>query len=163
MSAVDCTHENARPTQYTLSNNTIAIYRQCDDCGEKVGTAISRATIPDWQTLPPFDVEKQDRRRAETREFYAAKRAERLAEFDGKNGEFWNNYTKYLNTPEWQQVRRRALVRDNFTCQNCFQKLTDYNAHAHHLTYESYKRIGVTYVFEVVTLCPKCHADYHGK
>jgi 5-methylcytosine-specific restriction endonuclease McrA len=161
MTPIDCTHENARLTRYTLSNNTIAIYRQCDDCGEKVGTAISRATIPNWQALPPFDVEKQDRRRAETRDFYAAKRAEWQAYFETNREERQKAYDVYLRTPEWKQIRRRALVRDDFLCQNCFCKITHSSAEVHHLTYDSLRRTGITFTFEVVSLCSACHKLYH--
>lgn len=163
-----CEHENTRLTLYTLSNGTTAIYRQCDECGEKTGTAISRATIPNWQSLPPFDVEKQDRRRAEVKEFYAAKRSEweaqvkeRKVYFAASHEERKQEYNAYLRTPEWQQVRRRALVRDNFTCQNCFCKVTHSSAQVHHLTYDSLRRTGITFTFEVVSLCSACHKLYH--
>lgn len=157
MTERECFHERNHATRFTLSNGAEAIYYQCDDCGEKVGNAVSKARFVEWRALPPFDVEKcnqRDKARADAV-------AQRMAEFKDKQGEFWNRYAQYLNSPEWQQVRRRAILRDNFTCQNCFAKVTDYNAHAHHLTYDSYKLQGVTYAFEVVTLCPKCHANYH--
>ena len=140
-----------------MSNQAEAIYCQCEDCGETVGPAISKSKFPDWTKLPPFDVEKRNQRD----KLRADAVAQKMAEFKEKQGEFWNKYAQYLKTPEWQQVRRRAILRDNFTCQNCFAKVTDYNAHAHHLTYDSYKSQGVTYTFEVVTLCPKCHNEFH--
>jgi hypothetical protein len=70
-------------------------------------------------------------------------------------------YDVYLRTPEWKQIRRRALVRDDFLCQNCFCKITHSSAEVHHLTYDSLRRTGITFTFEVVSLCSACHKLYH--
>lgn len=172
--SLECDHRVTHPTRFTMSNGAEAIYQQCHSCGEKRGQAISKASITNWQDLPPFDVEKQEERRAQTQAFYDARRAERQEEFgwekhleefdekrDNQNREWWSKYNAYLQTPHWRQLRQQALKRDHFLCQNCFCVIDPSHFQAHHLSYKAYNRVGYSFVFEVVTLCHTCHKAYH--
>lgn len=163
----ECKHEKTRPTYATKSNGVVCVYLQCVECGEK--TKEERKAGYDVAKLPPFDKELQERTRNKLREISAQLwsdwQEERQREFENKQGkqneDFWRKYNAYLQTPHWKQVRRRVLIRDSFLCQNCFTKLTDSNAHVHHISYEAYKRLGYSFAFECVSLCRTCHDDYH--
>lgn len=163
----ECNHPVTRPTQATKSNGVVCVYLQCVKCGEK--TKEDKKAKYDVCQLPQFDKEKQEqereRRKAARNRVWEQWNEERKREFESKqsdqNREWWQKYSAYLNTPGWQQVRRRVLVRDNFTCQNCFQKVTDYTGIGHHISYDAYNRLGYSFAFEVICLCRSCHDDFH--
>lgn len=66
-------------------------------------------------------------------------------------------YREYLKTPEWASRRLAAYKRAKFACQVCNTKG---QLQAHHRTYE---RRGVELASDLVVLCDRCHALYHGK
>ena len=64
-------------------------------------------------------------------------------------------YQKYLNSDHWKNLRKKAMERDNYTCQICHKKATE----VHHLTYENLNK---EHLFELVALCHNCHINtYH--
>jgi len=160
-----CPHLRTRPTQATKSNGVMCVYLQCTECGEKTKEASKSGY--DVLNLPLFDEAIRDAVRAKNADILNEIKAEWTEETEQERtqhaGDFWEDYNAYLLTDHWQQIRRRALVRDGFLCQNCFCKLTESSAIGHHLSYESYKRLGYSFTFEIVALCRTCHNDYHGK
>ena len=55
----------------------------------------------------------------------------------------------------WQQIRLKALERDNYKCTLCDSNL---NLEVHHKTY---KNKGNERLNEIITLCRKCHKKIH--
>lgn len=72
------------------------------------------------------------------------------------NEEWWQWYTEYLQSPEWQRRADRCKERANYTCQDCGAK--DVVLQAHHLTY---KRVGNESDSDLVCLCEGCHKERH--
>lgn len=66
-------------------------------------------------------------------------------------------YREYLQTAEWQERRKAALKRARWRCQVCN---ADRTLHVHHRTYE---RRGRELARDLIALCDRCHALYHGK
>jgi 5-methylcytosine-specific restriction endonuclease McrA len=66
-------------------------------------------------------------------------------------------YREYLQTPEWAERRLAAYKRAKFACQVCNAKG---QLQAHHRTYE---RRGRELASDLIVLCDRCHALYHGK
>jgi replicative DNA helicase len=64
-------------------------------------------------------------------------------------------YELYLQTPEWQERRERALERAEGKCQICN---TSEGLDAHHRTYE---RRGNERPADITVLCRSCHALFH--
>ena len=64
-------------------------------------------------------------------------------------------YRDYLQTPEWQEVRRAALERAGYRCQVC-NAATPLDVH--HRTYE---RRGHEHPSDVIALCRTCHELFH--
>ncbi len=64
-------------------------------------------------------------------------------------------YGDYLQTPEWQETRRLALLRATFRCQTC-NKSKELNVH--HRTYE---RLGRERQGDIIVLCDGCHELFH--
>ena len=159
----ECAHPHVRPTKAQKSNGVVCVYLQCCDCGEK--TKEARKTEYETDRLPWFDENFRERQRKRNAAIVEKLRKqwqdEQQAELENRNGAWWAAYNEYLRTSHWAQVRRRVLVRDGFRCQNCFAKVTDATAHAHHLSYTGYNRLGKSFVFECVTLCRDCHNEFH--
>lgn len=70
-------------------------------------------------------------------------------------------YNLYLASDHWFRLRQIVLQRDHCECQNCFHTVTEQTAHVHHLRYDGFNRLGKSFAFECVTLCRKCHKEFH--
>lgn len=84
----------------------------------------------------------------------------------GENNKRWNpNLTdkeriQRRSYPEYIEFCRKVKVRDNFTCQCCGSKR---KLEVHHLNGYNWDIDGRLDVKNVVTLCEKCHKNFHYK
>lgn len=74
-----------------------------------------------------------------------------------------SNYRKTLQqNPDWEVVKRKTRIRDNFQCVLCSAKT---RLEAHHTTYKVNGKsiVGkeLEYLEAVVTVCEKCHEAIH--
>ena len=76
-----------------------------------------------------------------------------IEELSLKRGDVRAVYSKYIVSPEWYKIREKAMIRDNYTCQICGGMAQE----VHHLTYFHLIK---EYLFELVSLCKKCHDLY---
>lgn len=65
-------------------------------------------------------------------------------------------YYDYLQTPEWQDTRKRAMKRAGFRCQVC--NAYGVRLNVHHRTYE---RRGYEENRDLIVLCENCHGIFH--
>jgi len=65
-------------------------------------------------------------------------------------------YREYLQTPEWQERRKRAMKKAGFRCQVC--NAYGVRLNVHHRTYE---RRGNENDRDLITLCEDCHTTFH--
>lgn len=62
-------------------------------------------------------------------------------------------YERYIKSGKWKRIKERVKARDGQRCKFC--NSTE-NLEVHHLTYEHlYKE--EDYLYDLVTLCKKCH------
>jgi hypothetical protein len=66
-------------------------------------------------------------------------------------------YQLYLESSEWQERRRQALLGASGKCQLCGKGEA---LHVHHRTYD---RRGMELPSDLTALCAVCHGNYHGK
>lgn len=66
-------------------------------------------------------------------------------------------YSEYLETPEWKEIRNKALKKSGFKCSVCNR---DDELNVHHKTY---KNRGCEKIDDLVVLCRNCHSIFHGK
>lgn len=66
------------------------------------------------------------------------------------------SYEDYLQSPEWKDTRRRALVKSGYRCERCGSKT---KLHVHHKTYE---HKGRELPGDLSVLCKRCHEAEHG-
>jgi len=73
-----------------------------------------------------------------------------------------SNYSKSLNNDYHKEVRRKALLRDNFKCKICSSVLF---LELHHIAYyiDGLTIVGIELEFMpwVVILCCECHQKVH--
>lgn len=65
-------------------------------------------------------------------------------------------YKEYLETPEWQKIRKRKLRRAKYKCQICNASNKELNVH-----HRTYKRRGEERDNDLIVLCKDCHVLYH--
>jgi len=162
----DCQHENVILVRRAVDGGVIHVWKQCQQCGRGLGAASKKGL--DIDNLPAWDDELrqlwEDRKQQRASEL----RAEVAAAFDAKQVDAKAAYREYLRTPEWARVKKLVLQRDNYTCQQCFCKVhaniyeVPNRAEVHHKHYYELNFTGRSWAFECVTLCHKCHREYHG-
>lgn len=67
-------------------------------------------------------------------------------------------YQFYIQSPEWDVIRRERLAIDDYTCQGCGCQNKPLDVH--HLTYE---RFGHEDIDDLLSLCRRCHQEVHGE
>lgn len=159
-----CAHQRQRVTRRRLSNGTVQVWGQCLDCGSALGarrkTDYNLDSLPWWDASLPRRREELQLKLTDLR--VAQWQAERAAESDA----FQRVYAEYLRSEDWQRLKRRALTRDNFRCQHCGCEVNPRTSNPHHILpwgYETLRQHGYSMLFEVVTLCRRCHALAHGR
>lgn len=145
-----CTCEKSAIREWTIAGGGKAFYRQCLGCGRRLGNAIKRDLLPHYP-VPPADLELQ--------QIYQHKWDEWRSDLMQKDRQardaWWEKYTAYLNTEEWQRKRDLVLDRDGHLCQGCLKKRATV---VHHLTYaHAFNEL----LFELMSLCRDCHDACH--
>lgn len=118
------------------------------------GGALKYSLVPDFHSLPLADEVKRDAYYESSHKEY--KRFKDWAYRQKYNSQI-QEYSSYLQTEEWRNLRHKVLNRDNFVCQSCLIKKA---TQVHHLTYE---RIYSECAFDLVSICEECHGKIHGK
>lgn len=75
------------------------------------------------------------------------------------NGGYDNERTRFRKTFEYKNFVRQVLKRDNYTCLCCITKSGDLNVH--HLDGYNWCEEKRTDINNGITLCKKCHEDFH--
>jgi len=71
-----------------------------------------------------------------------------------ENDNWWDNYSDFLKSDKWVEVRKKVLTRDLYICKKCKKN----GNHAHHLNYKNLCDIN-----NIITLCEDCHEFVHGR
>lgn len=151
-----CSHQRREIRKKIASNGSPMVSAQCLDCGAQAGNYLKKAEWP--QVCPSWDDGASgnhpnitDNYDDPLARFYLRVIAALQAEESGRKEE----YSEYLLSPEWREKRRLVLERDGYLCQGCRKaKATE----VHHLTY---RNIYKEFLFELTSLCEKCHDDIH--
>lgn len=68
------------------------------------------------------------------------------------------DYQAYLKSKEWWLKKRELLSQEGVKCFVCWDRKGPYEVH-----HKSYRRLGSERLEDLIVLCPKCHADLHGR
>lgn len=99
--------------------------------------------------------------------WFGKKRPEHSKNMKGKNHPRYNNSLteeerKFRRTyTEYREWRTAVYERDNYTCLCCATKRGPFNAH-HLCAYNKYTKLRIS-LGNGVTLCEKCHMNFHNK
>ena len=108
-----CSHpENEIRIKYD-SLNRPQYFKQCLTCGAATTTAIKQSTIAGVTKVQTWDYTLEESwRHLRKQKFEALQRQQ-----DSKQGEFWDRYNLYLDSPAWRMKRLKVLERDDYICQ----------------------------------------------
>ena len=136
-------------------NSRRQLREQCVDCGRLFGESVAhsraRADTPNVDTaalqrsIAATKAHWQRELEAWQEKRAAEQRARRL------------RYEQYLQSDEWASRRELVLQRANYLCEGCG---LDRATEVHHLSYD---HIGQEFLWELVAVCRRCHAEWHGQ
>jgi hypothetical protein len=144
-----CLHPRSEVRRRLDAGGRRTYWRQCLECGSTVGAMVaSSVALAEGSAPPAFDEAARGRGREAVSRFYAEQRAAR-------DRAWRDGYDAYLRSDAWRAKRVQALRRDNFQCQGCRERPA---TQVHHLTYA---HVGDELLFELISICDKCHAHAH--
>lgn len=152
---MQCKHERSEPRLRTKTNGAIVVSLQCLNCGTSRGE-LKKSEFNLSQLLPYDDLIREKLIEEQRRDFESRRNQSDL-EHQQKTSEWWEHYKFYLKSDHWRAVRQRVLSRDGI-CQVCFDSSA---TQAHHLTYASFSKWGMSFPVECVGICDKCHDRLH--
>jgi 5-methylcytosine-specific restriction endonuclease McrA len=157
-----CKSPSLHHVKLITSAGTIQVRNQCKSCGKVSSESIGGIDKVTRETLPVLNESLREKYNENNclvvRNFYSnisAKKHEIYSnEFESNKREWFNEYSKYLQSPEWKKKRELVLKRDNYKCQAC---LTGLATQVHHKSYEFVDLSGSEPCFDLVSVCYPCH------
>lgn len=70
----------------------------------------------------------------------------------------WEDYTNFLNSPEWKTLRLRVLERDKYICQLQYRDCQHNAVQVHHITYKNWRQM---HPQDLTSVCLHCHKFEH--
>jgi len=139
-----CNH-NYIPTNRTLSNGAMTTYALCTVCGhcraiKKQQCGVDFVDVHDykWRANSFLFSLESEKRKTSSPPVTALE------------------YSEYLKTDKWRELRRKVMTRCNGICEGCASKPVH---DVHHLTYS---HIYDELLYQLVGLCRECHEKAHG-
>jgi len=147
----ECQCLNKALTLRKVSNGTSHYCYQCIICGKSspfLKRLDAEKIIASGVPVEPYDEYRQDR-------YYDDTRASSIAEREADTQKRRDEYSGYLQSPEWKSIREKVLNRCVWTCEGCGECRA---THVHHKTYDN---IFDELMFQLVGLCDSCHKKLH--
>lgn len=129
------------------------VVKQCTNCGRSLGN-VKRDKF-DVAMLPVFNQKLVDDWDAR----YEVWRQKEQKLYALKLNDWFLEYNQYLKGKHWPRVRFAVLRRDPM-CQVCFERPSE---QVHHVSYEGYKKYGISFPVECIGICARCHEWLHKK
>lgn len=155
-----CDHGPNLQARYKVSSNGVkSLGHQCLTCGEWIRRKKEYFgfDIPTTEFCQSIKDEYREKRNEEAKVVYEIWSEVRSQKRSEEKARWLGNYDAYLESEQWQQKRRKALARDGYLCQGCMERPA---TEVHHLTY---KNVFNEFLFELVSVCSKCHVSFHGQ
>lgn len=148
-----CRHDIKELRRASVSNGALHIRHQCIHCGELIGSAVPKAEASNVVRDADLDLRAKYQADREQQRSAIDQKHIRLQRADGNL--FKKRHREYLASAAWKVKRDKVLRRANGVCEGCLETKAQ---EVHHLTYEHW---GQELLFELVALCPTCHAKCH--
>ena len=157
---IGCMYEDHEYTDHvwTTVDNRKVVSSICKFCGHKRPGGLKSSKEKD--KLPNADklLARYDLLEKQSYELYAKKRdaySDKVREI--QKAKWRDFYGDYISSAEWLNKRQLVLKRDNNICQAC---LINKAEEVHHKTYDN---LGNEFMFELISVCKKCHDRIHNK
>jgi hypothetical protein len=155
-----CEHPASALRFRVTSKGARMFARQCLKCGHSVSNWIKAETIDPAEraAAQPFNDDLRESWRASIMNAYAARW---MDEKTRRDCEWGIEYTRYINSPEWEGRRRKVLERAGKkgltlpTCEACGDRPA---SEVHHKTYENF---GNEPLWDLAAVCEWCHNELH--
>ncbi len=147
----NCVHQIKDIRKRIIKGGSVQYVYQCLTCGKPTSSPITRVRAIEINgNCEPLFFDN------EIKEKWDALYRQGIEEINtNTDKQWWDEYSKYLNSNEWKKKRLAVLNRANHLCEGCLnEKATE----AHHTTY---KHVGNELLFELVALCHSCHEIAH--
>ncbi len=152
-----CGNQNLISIRFEQSNKTIVQRSACKNWHTLVGGAVKKdASFQTYKLLTQqrlSEIELSKKVSYENLLSFITKLKDKFR--IEQQDVFWANYSQYLKSPEWKSLRNIVLERDKNICQGCLSAPAQ---HVHHLTYNNF---GDELLFQLISLCVKCHNKLH--
>jgi 5-methylcytosine-specific restriction endonuclease McrA len=155
LDSTPCAHPTKEIRRRTIKGGAIAYVMQCLECGATTGNAISKSAIPDIENVKDVDPDMPNQWQAKRQARRHAIEQKHLLIQEKHGTEWWQRYTEYLKTSEWQTRRKLVMERANGLCEGCRSRPA---VQVHHLTYE---HVCEEFLWELVAICEPCHKRAH--
>ncbi len=153
-----CLKPELQPVKFITSGNTIQVRSQCKNCGKLYPTSQGGFTKEQREKLPLCDLTARDNFQNKISnawtESFQKKKVGQQKLFALRKDDWFERYSKYLQSPEWRDKRDLVLKRDNKLCQAC---LKSYATQVHHRSYEFVDMTGSEPAFDLIAVCGPCH------
>lgn len=144
-----CRHEERTICVRTYINGSRIYGHQCLNCGS--WGAVKKEAIDPSRRYPDYEPAIAERWNAARNQIHAERReADQIAR-DEEREQRKRDYALYLETPEWQERRRKVLVRAKGICEACLE------ARATEVHHETYAHVFDEPLFELRAICRDCH------
>ena len=154
-------HDFVYRCKRTVNNCTFAI-RQCKKCDYMPHENLKKKDVKDFDFLYSIGEIKENTPDnnwdlySEYCENYREKYVVELQSINLKEQiEKKQNYSEYLLSEKWYEIRKKVLKRDNYTCQGCLEQKAE---EVHHKTY---LHLFDELLFDLVSVCKSCHNKIH--
>jgi 5-methylcytosine-specific restriction endonuclease McrA len=156
-----CDKQDLQYVKYIVEGGSIQVRQQCASCGWCSGNSFGGFTKEERQKMPSIDdlkrLQAQDRKYQFRKEFLNGALTRKA---DRKKKLWFEEYNKYLQSPEWREKRDLVLKRDNYKCQCCLDALA---TQVHHKSYMFVDLKGGEPAFDLVAICTPCHEKIETK
>lgn len=157
-----CKEPDHQIAKLITSSGTIQVKKQCNSCGEVVGSAIGGYSKEAKEWLPEVDKHRKENYTTIKwdliQAFHNKRRQLQQLQQDERQTQWWIRYKIYLASNTWKEKRTKALFRDKYLCQAC---LNNPATEVHHKSYEFVDFKGSEPLFDLVSMCNKCHEALH--
>ena len=155
--ARECLHDGPKEVRlFSASNGAIHCRYQCLTCGEPVGQNLRKSNF-ESVSLDNFDLGLAERYKASRTAEADAITRRHLTKQSDKDIRISKQYQEYLQSPQWDEKRTKVLKRAGNICEGCGDERA---TQIHHRTYQ---HLFDEFLFELVALCPTCHARIHAE
>lgn len=148
---MECNHDLIY-VRYVCENGMFQLRKQCIICGYSDNHNYKQSDVNDINIIPEYDKGKFN---IYSENKWKKQREQIQIEYEQKRDERLEKKAYYYESEKWKNKRIKVLDRDKNLCQACLKNIA---TQVHHLTDIHF---GNEPLFELISVCEKCHNAIH--